>query len=66
MINFCSLFFVYNLDELTEVIQLEVTKSKSLSDELTALKNAANIIESIREETNNIQVVRISHVSLYL
>lgn len=66
MINFCSLFFVYNLDELTKVIQLEVTKSKSLSDELTALKNAANIIESIREETNNIQVVRISHVSLYL
>lgn len=44
------------INELTETVENEVKRNKILNDELESLKNATNLIESIHEETKNIQV----------
>lgn len=49
---FIDFWFV---DELTNIVKREMEKNKGLSDELAALRSAANVIESIQNETSGLQ-----------
>lgn len=42
--------------ELSSTVESEMKKNQVLIDELASLKNATNLIESIRDETKNVQV----------